>query len=283
MINIESIVNRFKNREVKAREIFDIRELCKEYAYDFVRQHHYLGDAKFFSMYNYGLFIKGTNELVGCATYSLPQGTETLKGWFGLESNDSSVMELTRLCMLPLLNGTNATSFLLSNSVNMLKRHKVKAVITLADSKRHVGSIYQVCNFKYYGLTSPKTDFFAVGFKPNTRFETIRDRDGVWVPRSRKHRYAYILDKKLKCLYDECARPTTDETTKTECCEDTFILYDNRHSKWYTCPRCCSQFINITNEQALEIAVSTNKKEIAEEIIREVTPPQQFVREVVLF
>lgn len=283
MINLESIVCRFKNREVKAKETFDVREICKEMAYDFIRQYHYLGDAKFFSMYNYGLFIRGTNELVGCSTYSLPQGAETLKGWFGLECNDTSVMELTRLCVLPILNGSNATSFLLSNSIRMLKSHSIRAVITLADSGRHVGSIYQVCNFKYYGLTSPKSDFCMIGSKPNARVGTTKDKDGVWVPRSRKHRYAYILDKKLKCLYEEKHRPTVEETTKTECCGNSFVVHDNRFDKWYTCPRCCSCLVELTPHQASLVQSASDKASVSERLIKEVLPMQQLMQEVSLF
>ena len=61
---------------------------------------------------------------------------------------------------MPELNGSNASSFLLSNSMRMLKAFGVRAVITLADSSRHVGSVYQNCNFKYYGLTDPKQDMY---------------------------------------------------------------------------------------------------------------------------
>lgn len=35
-----------------------------------------------------------------------------------------------------------------------------RQVITLQQSDRHVGSIYQVCNFAYYGLTDPKNVFY---------------------------------------------------------------------------------------------------------------------------
>ena len=282
MINVESIANKFRNREVKAKDIFDIREVSKEIAYDFIRQYHYLGDAKFFSMYNYGLFIRGTNELVGCATYSLPQGTEALKGWFGLECNDISIMELTRLCMLPILNGTNSTSYLLSNSIKKLRNHNVRAVITLADASRHVGSIYQVCNFKYYGLAKTAKDFYRDDGSVNPRGKT-GSMMGVYLPRTRKHRYAYILDKTLKCLYEEESRPTVEDTHTTICCDDEFVVYDNRYDKWYTCPKCCSHMIELNEVQVNKIKSSHNKKECVEQLIREIAPKQQLMEEVSLF
>ena len=140
--------------------------------------------------------------------------------------------------MSPALNRTNATSFLLGGSIKLLKKQKrIRAVITLADSYRHVGSIYQVCNFKYYGLTAVKSDFFTADGKVNPRGAT-KDVRGVWLPRTRKHRYAYIIDPKLKCLYMEESKPTIDNTLEVTCCGGAGRVYDGRFKEWYTCPRC---------------------------------------------
>ena len=58
----------------------------------------------------------------------------------------------------------NITSFFLSSSIRLLKKiENVVALLTYADSDYHTGYIYQAFNFKYYGLTSPKKDFFYFG------------------------------------------------------------------------------------------------------------------------
>lgn len=177
-------------------------------------------------------------DLVGVATFSLPQGTSTADGWFGLKADDPTVLELTRLAMLPELNGTNATSYLLANSIKELKKKGVKAVITLADASRHVGSIYQVCNFKYYGMADDKSDFYEYpSGKKNVRGET-KNKRGVWIPRTKKHRYAYIMDKNLKCKYTEQERPKKGQTIGRVCCGGTGIVKDNRFGDVYTCPVC---------------------------------------------
>lgn len=62
----------FKERKIKAKSIFEIKEVSKKIAYDFVKQYHYLKDAKFFSTQAFGLFYKATNELVGVATFAPP-------------------------------------------------------------------------------------------------------------------------------------------------------------------------------------------------------------------
>lgn len=245
------VINNFKDRKIKAKEIFTIKEIAKNEAYDFVKQYHYLKDAKFFCVYAYGLFCE--EELVGCATYSNPQGISALKGWFGVNNQDQSILELSRLCMLPNLNGTNATSYLLGNSMKRLKEHNIKAVITLADSNRHIGSIYQVCNFKYYGLTDAKTDFYTLKdgkLSANPRGAT-KELHGVWLPRTRKHRYCYILDKSLKVLYNEQPHPTVKGTIDNECCHGNNLVYDDRFNEWWTCPRCCSEFKKIDNVQVI--------------------------------
>lgn len=248
----KELIEEFKNRKIKAKQIFEIKQIKKNEAYEFIKKYHYLKDAKFFAMYSYGLFCE--NELVGCATYSNPQGSLALKSWFGLGNDDQSVVELSRLCMLPCLNGTNATSYLLGNSMKMLKQHNVRAVTTLADSYRHIGSIYQVCNFKYYGLTDAKTDFFTNNEQGkmlnNPRMKT-KDAHGVWLPRTRKHRYCYILDKDLKPLYEEQPHPTIKGTISNECCHGNEIVYDDRFNEWYTCPRCCGKLEKVDNVQVI--------------------------------
>lgn len=266
MIDISPIIEKFKNREVKAKEVFEIKEIDKMVAYQFVARYHYLADAKFFAMYSYGLFIRGVSYLVGCATYSLPQGTCATQGWFSLPANDPSIVELSRLCMLPELNGTNATSFLLGNSIKMLKDYKVRAVITLADASRHIGSIYQVCNFKYYGRTKNNSDFYKDDGSKNAR-GTPSTWHGVYLPRSEKHRYAYILDPTLKCNYKEEPRPTIKGTIATECCNDKFVVYDNRFDEYWTCPKCTSKITKITKEEyedVIEKSKTLAKNELKE-------------------
>jgi hypothetical protein len=198
----------------------------------------------FFATYCYGLFLG--EELVGCATYSNPQGISSLKSWFGLDNSNQTVLELTRLCMIPELNGSNATSYLLGNSIKHLgKVLGIQAVITLADDSRHVGSIYQVCNFKYYGLTNKKTDFYTADGRVNPRGKT-KDVQGVWLPRTRKHRYCYLLDKELEILLEERGRPKVSETSVyNKCCNGSLTVHDKRFNKKYTCPICTGEIKEI--------------------------------------
>ena len=239
-----------RERKIKAAEIFVIMEISKNVAYDFIKQYHYLKEAKFLAQYSYGLWLDG--ELVGCATYTAPQGTNAMKGWFGLPNTDNTVMELSRLCLLPQLNNTNASSYLLGNSIRMLKQHGIRAVVTLADSSRHIGSIYQVCNFKYYGLTDLKYDFYSYPDGRKNVRGTVKDKHGVWVQRTQKHRYAYLLDKRLKVLYKEQPHPSVKETLPTICCHNTGAVYDNRYDEYFSCPICSGKLEKRTRSEWLD-------------------------------
>lgn len=235
-MNNKSSIEEFINRKAKAKDVFEINEIKRKVAFMFIRRYHYLGDASFLAKFSYGLYNNGT--LVGVTSFTNPQGALSMQSWFGLDNTDQSVMELSRLCVIPELNGSNATSYLLSNSMKMLKKNGIRAVTTLADQSRHVGSIYQVCNFTYYGLTNPKSDFHTPCGKTNARMKT-KDAQGVWVTRTRKHRYAYLLDKNIKCLYDEVTPyPTVSETEIRECCGGTGKVFDNRFDVEYDCPVC---------------------------------------------
>lgn len=229
------LTQEFKERKIKAKDIFSISVISKNEGFDFIRQYHYLKDAKYFAKFSYGLFLE--NKLVGVATFSNPQGIVSLKSWFGFDNTNQTVMELHRLCMMPDLNGSNATSYLLANSIKKLKGEGIQAIITLADDSRHIGSIYQVCNFKYYGLTDKKTDFYTIDGKLNPRGQT-KDIEGVWLPRTRKHRYAYIIDRKLNILLDEQKRPQKQEGNLYDCCGGSLEVFDKRFNKKYSCPKC---------------------------------------------
>ena len=269
-VSIRQYLQPFLDRSVKATEVFTLSPIHKSDAYDFIRQYHYLGDAKFFSQYNFGLFLKDTNIMVGVATYSAPQGGNSLQGWFKLSNDDTTIVELSRLCVLPVLNGSNATSYLLSNSMKMLKKSGTRAVITLADSSRHVGSIYQVCNFKYYGLTPQRAIFYTDTNKKNPRILGKKDIHGVWVDMPQKHRYAYIMDKSLVVCHGEEPYPKKDAVAdSTVCCgcKNTFTVFDNRFKEYYTCPYCFGGVYKITNEQYDELQRCKDKKTFISNII----------------
>jgi len=106
----------------------------------------------------------------------------------------------------PTLNGKNYGSMLVGRSLRMLKQRGIRAVISYADSDRHIGAIYQACNFNYYGLSPQKNDFYLENGRKLSRGKS-KGLKGKWLSRSRKHRYIYLLDKTLIPIWQQQPYP----------------------------------------------------------------------------
>ena len=108
------------------------------------------------------------------------------------------------MCIHPDIqkNEYNITSWFVARSIRMFRKDaNIKAILSYADSAHHEGTIYRATNFKYYGLSDAKTDFWIK--QPNGSFikhsrGSMRGLEGEWRPRSRKHRFLQIYDKSLK-------------------------------------------------------------------------------------
>jgi len=221
----------------KLKHEFDIIEITKKQAKELIDKYHYLGNKGFRSKISFGLFHKESEEIVGVAVYHNVSAPETVVGAFGLQRNEQDgILELGRLVMKPEYNGGNYTSFLVANSIKLLrKKCNVRALIAYATSDRHVGYIYQATNFKYYGLTAPKKDFWVDG-KIQERGST-KGKKGIWVNRPRKHRYVLIFDKTLKIRWEEQPYPK-EQPSNLKCygCDGKGFVV-SRGEK-YNCPIC---------------------------------------------
>lgn len=184
------------------------KETCKE----FLLKHHYLSRQGygFRSGYNYGLFK--TDKLIGVAVFHTVSAWETVKGCSGLQNKEQKgFWELGRLAMNPECNVRNLTSWFLSRAMKLFRQEvRPRAVITYADAEYHHGYIYQACNYTYHGLTAQKTDFWVK--QPDGSFKKCgrgrpKDVEGEWRPRSRKHRYLKIYDKRLRTLWPTLPYP----------------------------------------------------------------------------
>ena len=188
---------------------FYIDKVGKDDIKDLLYTHHYLKDESkdFKSGHNYGLFkypdwecpLRIGRCLGACIFSNLPV-PEIAVGAFGLQRNEQEgLFELSRLCIDPEVQKEeyNITSWFVSRSIRQLRKDtKVKAILSYADSNRHTGTIYRACNFKYYGLTDRKKDFYYSDGTKHSRGRT-KGQEGEWKDRTQKHRYLMIFDKKL--------------------------------------------------------------------------------------
>jgi len=177
--------------------------------------YHYLikQSRGFRSGYNYGGYLDGQLQAV-CIFHS-PSVPETVQGCFGLQRNDQKdIFELGRLIKHPDSNPTLVLSQFVAMAIKELRKDTcVKALLTYADARYHVGFIYQALNFKYYGLTNPKSDWWFLNndgtYRKHSRGKVVGTA-GEWRHRSRKHRYLMVYDKDLSVGWTEQPYPKGD-------------------------------------------------------------------------
>ena len=193
----------------------DILSVSKEEASTLLQPYHYLTkEAKGFrSGYNYGAYIDG--ELLAVCIFHNPSVPELVKGCFGLDrNNQDGIFELGRLVRNPYPLHNVVLSQFVSLAIKQLKKDtKVRAILSYADSRYHTGFIYQALNFKYYGMTAPKSDFWFEqedgSFIKHVRGK-VKGAKGEWRPRSRKYRYLMTYDKSLTSNWTEQSYPKQD-------------------------------------------------------------------------
>lgn len=187
---------------------FYIDKVSKKQAKELLLQYHYLKDISkgFKSGYNYGLFKKNKfsplniGGLQGVCIFTGLPVPEIAKGAFELERHEQQgLFRLSRLCIRPDTQSSeyNITSWFVSKAIRQLRRDTEVKAILYADNDFHSGTIYRACNFKYYGLTDRKKDFYYSDGTKHSRGK-IKGQKGEWKDRSRKHRYLMVFDKELK-------------------------------------------------------------------------------------
>lgn len=203
----------------KFNEKYEISQISHALADTFLKRHHYLAQQGngFLGKVQYGLFAE--DKLIGVIVFAGISVIETLIGAFeGFErySSQDGFWELTRLSMHDKAKEPNLTSWFVSKSIKLLRGgHNVRAIISYADSKYHHGYIYQATNFVYYGLAPQKSDFFERlpnGSTAQVWRGSVKDLDGEWIPRSRKHRYMLVYDDTLKVKWERQPYPKGDNT-----------------------------------------------------------------------
>lgn len=199
------------------KEKYTIQPISRVAAKKLLDEYHYLHEeGNFRSGINFGLFEKESGLLIGVCVFTTNSAKEIIKGCFGINSYKlDGFYELGRLCINPHYHIKNITSYFLSHSIKLLRKLKnVTVLLTYADNGHHVGYIYQACNFKYYGLTDPKSDFFID--KGDGKFIKLqrgkcRHLKGEWREKNRKHRYMIIYDKKLITKWVELPYPKGEQ------------------------------------------------------------------------
>ena len=197
-----------------SKSTYFIDKVGKSEIKDLLYTYHYLKDESkdFKSHYNYGLYRNTITDILhvggalGVCIFTKIPVPEIAVSAFGLERHQQDgLYELSRLCIHPDLQKEeyNITSWFVSRCIKRFRKDaRVRCILSYADANHHTGIIYRACNFKYYGLTAPKKDFYYADGTKHSR-GSVRGADGEWCDRSRKHRYLMVFDKTLNLLWKE--------------------------------------------------------------------------------
>lgn len=184
---------------------FLVKKINSKVATEVIVKHHYL-HRKCNILFAFGLIRKCDRKIIGVVTFGNPASPMVCKGICGVAEADK-VIELNRL-VISDASGKNAESYLVSKALKQLKRLTDKDIIvSYADSsQRHVGYIYQACNFYYTGLSAKHKDYKNKdGSSIHPRhFEERNDKHSasvIYEERSRKFRYVYFNCSKARRKY----------------------------------------------------------------------------------
>ena len=176
------------NVSILSPKQFSVIKIPKAVAASVYSKHHYFGDKDFLSLYSFGATYQGV--VWGSISFGIPN-PHSINGLYD-KTSQKGVVEITRLAFKKG-SPRNSCSYMISKSIKELKKYyPVRLIITYADTAyNHTGAIYKAANFEYHGLTDPKTDFvFPDGQVRKIKGFKYSESEGVWVPRSRKHRFA---------------------------------------------------------------------------------------------
>lgn len=183
------------------KEEYTLAVVSKQGCIELLNNFHYLAKESkgFKSGFNVGLFYK--DSLVGVCIFTGLPVPELAVGCFGLKRDDQvGLWELSRLCLHPENQAAehNLASWFIARAIRLLRQQKpCRAVLSYADTRFHEGIIYKAANFKYYGLTTQKKDWYVDGVKASRG----KEGNGEWRLRPVKHRFLVVFDKKLQVLW----------------------------------------------------------------------------------
>lgn len=163
-----------------------VKPISKQTAAICYKKWHYLGDSGFIHQFSYGAYYDG---IIRGAISFCPPLAKNIAGLYDADNQDG-VLELTRLAIEDSCPKNSESRFIAIALKLLRKQYAVRLIITYADpSVGHTGCIYRASGFEYRGLTAQKTDYWVDGkrYKGSDKWQEIKNKNGVWLPRPRKH------------------------------------------------------------------------------------------------
>ncbi len=165
--------------------------------------------------YSFGVYYK--KMLIGCLVYGQPMGAFIIHSITkSFKLNPDKLLELKRVWIADGF-GTNIESYTIGQSFKLLRKYGVDILISYSDpEQKHLGKIYQATNWYYQGQLNTdencsgyiihgkryhtRTVNDEYGTKEKERLKNLKKEDPNFkmIYSKSKHRYLYVLNKKLK-------------------------------------------------------------------------------------
>ena len=166
-------------------------------------------------IYSFGVYYE--KKLIGCVSYGHITGKDTIKSITNnIKIDNNKLFELKRLWISDGF-GTNIESYSIGQTFKILRNYGIDILISYSDPEQdHLGKIYQATNWIYQGQLNDsvhccgyliqgkryhvKTVLMKYGVKEKEVEKNILKIDPNFKKfyAKSKHRYLYILNKKLK-------------------------------------------------------------------------------------
>lgn len=182
---------------VLRRGDYVVETVPTDMAVEFISAHHYARRGARSAMYRHGLFpVDNPIDCRGVALW-MPASPRTVEDWKG-------ALTLSRLVVEPGMP-TNAASFLLAGSINLIRRErKYRVLVTYADTAQgHTGAIYRATNWEYLGgefglgnVTFVDDEGRSYSHRAITKKTVPAERRAAMtrVPSTAKHKFVLYLD-----------------------------------------------------------------------------------------
>lgn len=201
----------YKNKVYTDTTRITLQVVDKKIAKELIIKNHY---SHKWTSCRYAIGIFYDKYLIGCLIYGFPVGRQTVKSIIPT-LNNNEVLELTRLWISDGY-GCNIESYVIGQSFKYLRKNaqNIRVLISYADPMAgHLGKIYQATNWLYQGNKTMLIKgyihiLFGQRMHPRSvvaKYKTIKETELLKIDPNykrifmeNKHRYIYLLDKKLK-------------------------------------------------------------------------------------
>lgn len=167
----------------------------------FIEKHHYAMSSANTATECFGLYYKGDQRTLHGISWWMPPPLGAAKS---VSDVHQTVLSLSRFCLVPS-RPHNSGSYLISQSIRMIKP-RYSTLLTYAETRLdHTGIIYRASNWTYYGLSTkqpvwinPKNGHQVSRYSGGKTYnkQQMLDKGYIFMGRHQKHKFVYPRNRR---------------------------------------------------------------------------------------